>query len=497
MALAGATGLVLLVGVSAAAPPTETRYAGQLRQAAAQVEASLSEVSALNKEDAAALATAGQHLTAAAGSACQALRAYQHATTRFGTDEEYQLVQRLGQQLLSARSAFGAAAGVGLAGPTARQQSSAEQLLRTVAASAASEQIAEWIGDERLADVLTGGNIREIRSGLQRELTHRINAEARSLSQRAVGLSLSLDAPLRGQVESQAEQAALRWLAKTVLRWDATGLAIQLVGVPIVRFLRTELKEAFRDHKHVTERVNRTTAGFESRIGELEKLIASAESASLDRARRLLSRAQRAIDATVYLRSDLKKQGRNDLISRLAAAEARLKAKMGETRQAFLLDSRLASSNVARMADDVCKLQGEIVKITKKLGSGSKPPTGGDPAIGDWDASRGVVRITQTAAGTFEGRLIKKGCEATAKLGQVEVRLSKTSARNQYTATIRYLAQTTANGKLSCRFLAEVQAYQTTYWPAQGSSPESLGICARSPVAAGTSSCENWVRHGR
>ena len=478
--LAGITGLVLLVGASAAAPPNETRYVARLRQAVAQVEAARAEVSSADRNDAAALRTVGQRLATAAGAACQTLRAYQTADTRFGTDEEYQLVQRLGQQLTQGRSSFGVAAGVTLTGPTARQQSTAEQLVRGLAASAASDEIADWIGDQRLAEILTSGGLKEIRTGLSRELTRRIDAEARSLSQRATGMSLSLDTPLKTQVQRQIDQAALRWLGKTVLRWDATGLAIQIVGVPIVRFLRSELKAALRDHRHVTERTTRTVKGYEARIAELQTVVDSADSASLARVRQLLSRAQRALDATLYLKSDLKKQSRSDLLARLTSAEAALRTKMAETRAAFLLDSQLARSNLALLADNACKERGEIARIITKIGT-VKPPTDGDPIVGDWRSNRGVIRITRTGGASFEGRLIQKLCEKSAKLGQVELRLTRTST-NQYAGTIRYLTS-------SCQFVGEAPTYQATYWPAKGSDAESLAICARSPVKQGESTC--------
>ena len=484
--LAGVAGLALLVGLSAAAPPTETRYVARLRQAATQVDAARADISSASKGDSAALKAVGQHLSAAAGAACKTLRAYQNADTRFGTGEEYQLVQKLSQQLGQARSSFGVAAGVTLAGPTVKQQSAAEQLVRGLATNAASDEIAGWIGDQQLADILTSGDIKQIKSGLRRELARRIEAEARSLSQRATGMSLSLNAPLKTQVKSQIDQAALRWLGKTVLRWDATGLAIQIIGVPVVRFLRSELKAALRDHKHVTERTSRTVTGFDARIAELQKLIDSADSASLDRVRRLLSRAQRALDATLYLRSDLKKQSRNDLITRLATAGAALEAKMSETRATFLLDSPLARSNLVQLADNACKQHGEIVKITKKIQI-EKPPTGGDPIVGDWEARRGVMRIVQTGSGSFEGRLIRKACEKSARLGQVEVRLKKTGT-NQYAGTIRYL------DGLSCQFVGEAATYEAKIWPASAGNGESLGICAKSPVKLGQSTCESWRR---
>lgn len=483
--LAGITGLVLLVGASAAAPPTETRYVARLRQAVAHVETARAQVTAVDKGDSPALKEAGQRLATAAGAACQTLRTYQNADTRFGTDEEYELVQRLGQQLTQARSALGVAAGITLARPTARQQSTAEQLVRALATSAVSDEIAGWVGDQRLAEILTSGGLKEIRSGLSRELTRRIDAEARSLSQRATGMSLSLDTPLKTQVQRQIDQAALRWLGKTVLRWDATGLAIQIVGVPIVRFLRSELKAALRDHRQLTERTTRTVKGYEARIAELQKLVDSADSASLDRVRQLLSRAQRALDATLYLKSDLKKQSRGDLLARLASAEAALRAKMAETRAAFLLDSRLARSNLALLADTACKEQGEIVRIVKQIGT-VKPPSGGDPIVGDWRSERGVVRIIRTGETSFEGRLLKKLCEKSAKLGQVEVRLTRTST-NQYAGTIRYLTT-------SCQFVGEVPTYQVTYWPAKGRDAESLAVCARSPVKQGESTCFSWRR---
>jgi hypothetical protein len=102
-----------------------------------------------------------------------------------------------------------------------------------------------------------------------------------------------------------------------------------------------------------------------------------------------------------------------------------------------------------------------------------------------------VIRITQTGSSSFEGRLIEKLCEKSAKIGQVEVRLNKTST-NQYAGTIRYLTVTTpASG---CQFVGEAPTYSATYWPARSGESESLGLCAKSPVKSGESQCESWRR---
>jgi hypothetical protein len=365
--------VTLVIAVSAGLSlSNETRYVAQLRQAVDRVEASSAEVSVLKKGDSTSISAAGQRLETAAGAACTAMRAYQNATTRYGTDEEYQLVQKLTDKLGRAVSTFGSVGGVKLAGPTKKQRSTAEQLLRQYARSEARDEVVRWLKDERLADILTSGDIKKIGKGLEQELVRRIDAAARSLSQRATGLALSLNAPLGVQVRSQAEQAALRWLSRVALRWNAAGLVVQMVGVPIIRFLRSELQQLFRDHKHVSKRTSRTIKGFSNRQAELQQLINTADSASLADAGRTLARAQRALDATVYLKSDLKKQGRNDLLAQLAQAEEALKAKISEARAAFLLDSPLARSDVRRTADSVCKLKGDVARINKKLGK-AKP----------------------------------------------------------------------------------------------------------------------------
>ena len=149
----------LLVGLPAAAPPpTETRYVAGLRSAAALVVASANEIAQLPLGSP-SLSDAGQRLAAAAGAACSALRAYQDATTRYGTDEEQALVQKVQLRLRQTRISYGGLTGVTLAAPTAKQLSAAEQLLHLRASAAVQDRVADWVGEERLAGVLTAGDL--------------------------------------------------------------------------------------------------------------------------------------------------------------------------------------------------------------------------------------------------------------------------------------------------------------------------------------------------
>ena len=425
LALLVGTAAVAVVVVSApvAAPPSETRYVAQLRAAAAQVDASYNELQALQADDP-ALAAAATRLQAAAAASCRTLRVYQNAKFRFGTAEEYRLVRALEQQLQAARGRYGSLTGVSLAGPTKTQLSTARQLFLAQVQAIAAAKVGRWVKDERLGEILTSGDLKQIRAALTKEVTRRINKAVSSFSQRALGISLSLDSPLKTQLRRQAEQAALGWLSRVAFHWDPTGVAIRIVGTPIIKFVRKELKELFRDHQHVTDRTNRTIKGFQSRSAELQKLLDTADNTRLAAVERSLVRAQHAIDATGYLKSDLRKQGRTELIARLTQAEGALLAKMQQVREDFLLDSDLASANLRQLADNACKAQGEIAKITKKAKTKPAPPSSskaGSPPT----AAVCVPKSIRIETFTFSG----------SKTGEYDASFSNLRKDSDYVAT--------------------------------------------------------------
>jgi len=460
-------GVAVLVGVSTAAPPPiETPYVAGLRSATALVETSANEIAGL-PEGSPALPDAGLRLDAAAGAACRALRAYQDATTRYGTDEEQALVQKLQRRLKQTRVSYGALSGVTLPAPTAKQQSTGEQLLRAYAGTAARDRVAHWVGDERLADVLTAGDLTQVKAGLDSEVTRRIDAAAQSLALKAAGLSLSLSSPLGMQVRSQVDQAALTWLSRTVLRFEATGFVLRVAAVPVVRLLRAQLQPALRDDMHVISRTNDTVEGFRARGDELQTLIDTAGGASLTSVRRALADAQRALDAATYLRSDLEKQSHGELLTRLDSAAGGLTAQMKKARAAFLLDSPLARSNMRGIADGVCKLQGEIAQIAKM----AVATTG--TIVGIWTAGGGAMQITATGSTTFEGRTVEPYtfCHSGAvPLGQVEWKLKRT-APNTYTGTARYYRVS------DCAYIGDAENATWQYNPAD----DTLVVCSTSP----------------
>jgi hypothetical protein len=460
----------LLVGLSAAAPPpTETRYVAGLRSAAALVVTSANEIAQLPLGSP-SLSDAGQRLAAAAGAACSALRAYQDATTRYGTDEEQALVQKVQLRLRQTRISYGDLTGVTLAAPTAKQLSAAEQLLHLRASAAVQDRVADWVGEERLAGVLTAGDLAQVRARLDGDVTRHIEAAAPSLALNAAGLSLSLSSPLEMQVRSEVDQTALGWLSHSVLRFDANGFALELAGVTVVRLSLAELQPVLRDDTHVVSRTSQTVADFRARSDELETLTGAADSASLTSARRALAEAQRALDAATYLRTDLEKEGRSVLLARLNSAGAGLTARMKEARAAFLLDSSLAHANMRVIADGVCKLQGEIVQIEKL----AVATTG--TIVGIWTAGGGAMQITATGPATFEGRTVEPYtfCQSgSVPLGQVEWKLTRI-APNSYTGSVRYYRVS------DCAYIGDSDDATWQYNPAD----DSLVACSTSPDPA-------------
>jgi len=393
-------------------PPLSTAYVAQLRVVSAQVEASLREITALpavNATNKPALVAAGKRLELAAAATRDMLRTYRDASTRYGTAEEWRLSQKLLTDLLAARTVYGQRAGVTLPVPTAKQRSEAQQLFEASVAVVASEQIVRWTGDEGLAEALTAGSLKTVKARLGQELTTRVRRQAEKAINDATGLSLVLNVPLKQQVRFQIERLASNWLARAVLNVSPQGLLIQLAGRPIVNWVVGELEAALRQKGNPVGRAEDTMAQLATWRSQLLLL---SPTSSLATARGLSAKIERELGRSGFLKLDLRRARKTEVLGRLEQAESLTRTSLAVFRSRFLLDSAMARADLNAMVDQAKRLLREIEEITRKLGTtssgGSKRTVAGDWESYDQSAFYGVirVRITSTSPTTFVAVLL-------------------------------------------------------------------------------------------
>jgi len=391
--------------------PPATAYVSQLRTVAAQVDASRAEVSRLPPLSAAnrsTLTAAGTRLATAAAAARDMLRTYRDARTRYGTTEEWRLVQKLLTDLQGARTVYGQRAGVTLTVPTAQQRSQAQGLFEASLAAVASQQIARWTGDEGLGEALTSGSLATVKAQLRLQLTNRVRAQAEKAITDATGFAVALNVPLKQQVVFQVQRLTSAWLARAVLHVSPQGLVIQLAGAPIVNWIGATLQAALRNSGNATGRADTTIAQFARWRSQLLLL---PPTSSLASARGLSTKIDRELNRTGFLKLDLRRAGKAVVLGRVEESESLTRTALSVFSSRFLLDSPMAHADLNAMVDQAKRLLREIEAITAKLGATPSGPV--VSIVGEWEsygnpAYFGVmrIRITSTGPKTFVAILV-------------------------------------------------------------------------------------------
>jgi hypothetical protein len=348
-----------------------TKYVAGLRTAARLAEQARTSAAGLSGRQCATFAPAAARLIEAANASRTAFDAYRKANTRYGTQEEIELITSVAVDLRVGRALLGRAAGEsGVA--SAAEQAAAEREVGLFQAVVA-QKIEDRLRIEGLGDVLRSTSFAEMKNKVVAELQTRLRTRAESELRRLTGLRIRLDVPLREQIRDVLENELSRAISRLGISAGPAGIVISLLGARLVELVGARLEEALRHKGSLPERTTRTVAGFAALQAELRKLPSDA---TLDRVRAVVRDSQRALGATRFLEGDLRRAGRTDLLTQLSTAREKLKRTLSVARYRFLLDSALVGEDFRIGIDYAARVRADAERLAKKAGC-TLPSSGG------------------------------------------------------------------------------------------------------------------------
>lgn len=388
-----------LVERAAAAPGSDLETLGA---AAALVQASSSEIARLLSQGSpspASIHAAGERLAVAGVALKQALAGYRSAKP-YGSQQEAGLIARTLEQLLEARAGFGTLVDSRAKPPTpAAQEKVADQVLAGLR-NEIGLAVDEHLGVTGLTEALSTGGLRGARNAIESQIRTALHGEIERQIKRLTGLGLALGVPVKEQLAIAAEQALVRLLAKIAAKSTPAGILVELIGSKVIHFVGDAIRKAFRGSGKLDSRTAKTLKGLENRLADLATAVASGDAR---RVKRVIGQAERALGATGFLKDDLKRKRRVELLDSIAAKESELRAAVDAAKEQFGIDSPLAAIDFGKAIDLVDK----VVKEVNALNQPSCPirPAlggGGCPAVpnlaGEWlGQDGGRYTITQVA----------------------------------------------------------------------------------------------------
>jgi hypothetical protein len=404
LALVAVLGMGGLLVTAASARPDErpagdvTAYVADLREAAQLATQAADATEWLAANDAkrcAQVSPAASRLAAAAAAARDVFRRYQRAKTRFGTQEEINLLGVVALGLRESRASLRKVAGEASGPPSAAEQASARKEVGIFQQFIAIK-LEDRFRVEGLADVLTATSFRDFTRRATAELHRRLKARGEAELRRLTGLRIRLDVPIGRQIRDFLEAELSRALSKLVVAAGPAGIFVNLVAGRfldpgrIVALVGKELREALRNKGNLEARTRASIAGLDT----LRRPLNAPKDTPVDRIRAAVRNAQRALGQTAFLKGDLQRAidstndpGRKQTLAQLLAD---LKKKEGDLARAiklatgrFFLDSQLVGEDWSIGISYATKTLAEAERLAKKLGctiSLPKPPTSSPPA---------------------------------------------------------------------------------------------------------------------
>lgn len=352
-----------------------TEYVADLREAAALVDGAAESAAWVGSRGAKRcdqFEPAANKVAAAADAARAAFERYRKAKTRYGTQEELRLITSIGTGLREARGNLRKAAGEAEAPSRADVDAALKEvgLFQTFVAI----KIEDRLAIEGLADVLMSRSFREMRDKVVREIHAQLRTRAEAEITRLTGLRIRLGVPLKQQIEDFLRAEFSRLLSRLVITAGPAGIFVSMIGDRIFSLIGKALKEALRGKGNLEARTDTTLTGFDRLRRQLNAL---PPNAPMDKVRAAVREAQRALGATKFLKGDLERAKRNDLVLDLEDAEADLTRTLSLSKRRFLLDSDLVGEDFGIAVAAMRAVRTDVERVAKKLGCTVAPPASG------------------------------------------------------------------------------------------------------------------------
>ena len=369
-------------------------YVVDLRAAAKlaeQARSSTGWLAANNAKRCTQVEPAAANLAAAADSAKAIFERYRQAKSRYGLQEEIQLITAIALDLRESRASLAKVAGEPSEPSIADVQAALKEagIFRTLVAL----ELEDRLEIEGLADILTSKSFREVKEKVVSELQTRLRKRAEQELTRLVKLNIKLNVPLKEQIKDFLRAELSRFLSKLVVSAGPAGILISIIGGKIfdpgrlVDLIGAKLKAALRQKGNLDERTKDSVESLEKARRALNAL---PPDAPLDKVRAAVRAAERAQAATKFLEGDLAKADKAELLKDLTAAKNFLKLTLSRSKHRFLLDSALLGEDFGFGVAAMRTFRSEAERLAKKLGC--KPPpkdSGGDGGGGGGSGGKG------------------------------------------------------------------------------------------------------------
>ena len=330
-------------------------------------------LAANNAKRCAQVEPAAAKLASAADAAKAIFERYRNAKSRYGLQEEIQLITRIALDLRESKGSLAKVAGEAATTSKADQQAALKQvgIFRTVIAL----ELESRLEVEGLADVLTSTSFRDVKAKVAGELERRLRTRAEQELKRMTGLGVRLGVPLKEQMKDFLRAEFSRLLSRLVVSSGPAAIVISIVGGRIfdpgklVDLIGAKLRAALRQKGNLDERSATSMASLERNRRALNALPGDAQ---VDKVRAAVRDAQRALNATKFLVADLERARRAELLAGLKAAVKDLERTISLSKRRFLLDSALLGEDFGVGIAAMKAFRSEAERLSRKLGC--KPP---------------------------------------------------------------------------------------------------------------------------
>jgi len=377
-------------------------YVVELRTAArlaAQAKTSTGWLAANNAKRCTQVEPAAARLAAAVDAARAVFDRYRKAKSRYGLQEEIQLITEIALDLRESRASLGKVAGETFTPSNAEEQAAVKEvgIFRTIIAL----ELEDRLEIEGLADVLTSKSFREMKGKVVSELHTRLRKRAEQELKRLTGLSIRLNVPLKEQIKDFLRAELSRFLTKLVVSAGPAGILISIVGGRIfdpgklVDLIGAKLKAALREKGNFYERTEISMTGLERLRRALNAL---PPDAPIDKVRAVVRDAQRALGATKFLEGDLERARQAELLFGLKGAKKDLERTISLSKRRFLLDSALLGEDFGLGVAAMKTFRSEAERLAKKLGCKAPPKDSGGGSGGGGGGGSGDKGKPPTAS---------------------------------------------------------------------------------------------------
>jgi hypothetical protein len=330
--------ITVCLAVAAQPAPQVTKYQAPLAaqyQRLQQLQSSFEALLSAKNPDKARVQAAGAELAKEVQATQKLLGDFCSAQTRHGLQSELQAVRDILAALDQMQQMNRRLGGAKPPELTDRDKAAVRSQWEGVLRDVVREKLAERLGSEGLADVLTAGSLAEAEQLAADRLGAQLRKEVGDEMERLTGLRIFDTVSLGDSLKVKARQVAEQSISRLLVKLTSNQLLISVGTTILIDWLGPKLKEALREKGNLDARTARSIGTLKAARDDLNRFTGTARLSDVARA---VDRAEGTINATKYLRQDLAHSNRPNkaaLSKELQAAITNLNRTIDLTRRRF------------------------------------------------------------------------------------------------------------------------------------------------------------------